>query len=194
MIPHPQPCATAGALCTPEGSVTLPSPSVLPSSSDFPGFGHPAVGTTRLRHLPASFVLARLRARRGRGRIPRPGRGKGARAELGMQVFNYTIKCTIRCNYRRSEGATAHNGFVIYCRRCLYCSAPLPDDYGKLSHLHGCHGNGGLAGRGWRGGSLIAPSPPSSPKSPLRGAAAMVPGFRGVAGAGTEGSGSSRHR
>lgn len=95
---------------------------------------------------------------------PIPGRGKGARAELGLEDFNYTIKCTIRCNYQRSEGATVHNGLVICRRRCLYCSAPLPDDYGTLSHLHGCHGNGGLAGaRGWRGGVPHSPEPPHIP-------------------------------
>lgn len=67
--------------------------------------------------------------------------GNGARAELWMWVFNYTIKCTIRYNYQCSEAATVHNRHVIYCSHCLYCSALLPNDYGKLSHLHGCHGN-----------------------------------------------------
>lgn len=117
------------------------------------------------------------RAPRGRPRPHPPARkgGEGARAEPGMEVFNYAIKCTIRCNYQRSEGATVHNGLVIYCRHCLYCSAPLPNDYGKLSHLHGCHGNGGLAGaRGWRGESLCSRSPPRCPTSP-RGVGVLIP-------------------
>lgn len=40
-----------------------------------------------------------------------------------MWVFNYTIKCTIRHNYQRSEPETAHNRRVIYCSPCLHYSA-----------------------------------------------------------------------
>lgn len=79
-----------------------------------------------------------------------------------MGFFNYTIKCTIRYNYQCSEGATVHNRHVIYCSHCLYCSAPLPNDYGKLSHLHGCHGNGGADGDIRDGEPLISPHPISA--------------------------------
>ena len=107
--------------------------------------------------------MGTARGQRGQS-CPRPpshcrGRGKGAQTELWMGVFNYTIKCTIRYNYQCSEGATVHNRHVIYCSHCLYCSAPLANDYGKLSHLHGCHGNGGLT----EASGMASPSSPRTP-------------------------------
>lgn len=112
------------------------------------------------------------RAPRGRPRPHPPARkgGKGARAEPGMEVFNYAIKCTIRCNYQRSEGATVHNGLVIYCRHCLYCSAPLPNDYGKLSPFAWLPWKWG-AGRsaGMARGVPRFPEPPSLPHIPTVG-------------------------
>lgn len=178
----PAPCDTPVRQRDPSAPLGAPWPSrpLLSSLPALISLDLASTGSTGGNHPPPTFAgifcpRTAPGAQRGDGpgtagpglppaASPPPGEGRGARAELGMEVFNYTIKCTIRCNYQRSEGATVHNGLVIYRRRCLYCSAPLPNDYGKLSHLHGCHGNGGLAGaRGGRGEPLTALSPPAPP-------------------------------
>lgn len=126
--------------CTahPTGTQPLlaPAPSPLRASN---GHGH-LLSLRGCRRARARAWGQRESGGTGAAPTTRDG-GNGARAELWMWVFNYTIKCTIRYNYQCSEAATVHNRHVIYCSHCLYCSALLPNDYGKLSHLHGCHGN-----------------------------------------------------
>lgn len=117
--------------------------------------------------------------------------GKEPGLNSGWGFFNYTIKCTIRYNYQRSEGATVHNRHVIYCSHCLYCSAPLPNDYGKLSHLHGCHGNGGqTAASGTQ--SPRFPAPVSPRRDTVGAVTTPHPRVLRAVGAGVEGWGRSR--